>query len=57
MIISMFAYLFKLIESINIKDCKEIQPAHPKEDESWVFTGRTDVEAEALILWPPDTKS
>ena len=38
-------------------DCMEIQPAHPKEDRSWVFTGRTDVEAETPILWPPDAKS
>ena len=38
-------------------DCKEIQPVHPKGDQSWVFTGRTDVEAETPILWPPDTKS
>ena len=37
--------------------CKEIQPVHPKGDQSWVFTGRTDVEAEAPILWPPDAKS
>ena len=37
-------------------DCKEIQPVHPK-DQSWVFTGRTDVEAETPILWPPDAKS
>ena len=36
---------------------KEIQPVHPKGDQSWVFTGRTDVEAEAPILWPPDAKS
>ena len=36
-------------------DCKEIQPVHPKGDESWVFIGRTD--AEAPILWPPDVKS
>ena len=34
-------------------DCKEIQPVHPKGDQSWVFTGGTDVEAEAPILWPP----
>ena len=34
-------------------DCKEIQPVHPK-DQSWVFIGRTDAEAEAPILWPPD---
>ena len=33
-------------------DCKEIQPVHPKGNQSWVFTGRTDVEAEAPILWP-----
>ena len=38
-------------------DCKEIQSVHPKEDQSWVFTGRTDVEAETPILWPPDEKS
>ena len=38
-------------------DCKEIQPVHPREDQSWLFTGRTDVETEAPILWPPDVKS
>ena len=38
-------------------DCKEIKPAHPKGDQSWVFIGRTDVEAEIPILWPPDAKS
>ena len=38
-------------------DCKEIQPAHPKGDQSWVFIGRTDVEAETPILWPPDVES
>ena len=38
-------------------DCKEIQPVHPKGDQSWVFIGRTDVEAESPILWPPDAKS
>ena len=38
-------------------DCKEIQPVHPKGYQSWVFTGRTEVEAETLILWPPDAKS
>ena len=37
-------------------DCKEIQPVHPKEDQSWVFIGRTDAEAETPILWPPDAK-
>ena len=38
-------------------DCKEIQPVHPKGDQSWVFTGRTDVEAETPILWPSDEKN
>ena len=38
-------------------DCKEIQPVHPKGDQSWVFIVRTDVEAETSILWPPDAKS
>ena len=38
-------------------DCKEIQPVHPKGDQSWVFFGRTDTEAETPILWPPDVKS
>ena len=38
-------------------DCKEIQPVYPKGDQSWVFIGRTDVEAETPILWPPDVKS
>ena len=38
-------------------DCKEMQAVHPKGDQSWVFIGRTDVEAETPILWPPDAKS
>ena len=38
-------------------DFKEIQPAHPKGNQSWVFIGMTDVEAETPILWPPDAKS
>ena len=38
-------------------DCKEIQPVHPKGDQSWVFTGRTDVEAETPVLWPPDGRA
>ena len=37
-------------------DCKEVQPVHSK-DQSWVFTGRTDAEAETPILWPPHAKS
>ena len=38
-------------------DCKEVQPVHPKGDQSWVFIGSTDVEAETPILWPPHVKS
>ena len=38
-------------------DCKEIQPVHPKGDQSWVFIGGTDVETETSILWPPDVKT
>ena len=38
-------------------DCREIQPIHPKRDQSWVFIGRIDVETETPILWPPDVKS
>ena len=38
-------------------DCKETQPVHPKGDQSWIFIGRTDAEAETPILWPPDVKN
>ena len=38
-------------------DCKGIQPVHPKGDQSWVFIGRTDVETETPVFWPPDAKS
>ena len=38
-------------------DCKEIQSVHPKGNHPWIFIGRTDAEAEAPILWPPDVKS
>ena len=38
-------------------DCKEIQPGHPKGNRSWVFIGRTDVEVETSVFWPPDAKS
>ena len=47
--------LEKTLESL--LDCKEIQPVHPKGDQSWVFIGRTDAEAETPILWSPDAKS
>ena len=38
-------------------NCKENQPVYPKGDQSWVFIGRTGVEAETTVLWPPDSKS
>ena len=38
-------------------DSKEIKPVNPKEDQPWKFTGKTDAEAEAPILWPPDAKN
>ena len=38
-------------------DCKEIQPVNPNGNQSWVFIGRTDVEAETPVVWPPDAKS
>ena len=38
-------------------DCKEIQPVHPKGNQSWIFIGRTDTEAETPTLWPPDAKN
>ena len=41
----------------NPLDCKEIKSVNPKGDQSWIFIGRTDAEAEAPILWPPDAKS
>ena len=47
--------LEKTVESPS--GCKEIQPVHPKGDQSWVFIGRTDAEAETSILWPPHAKS
>ena len=42
---------------IDTFELKEIQPVHPKGDQSWVFIGRTDVEAETPVLWPPDAKN
>ena len=47
--------LEKILESL--WDCKEIRPVHPKGNQSWIFFGRTDAEAEAPILWPPDGKN
>ena len=48
-------YLEKILDSP--LDCKKIQAVHPRGDQSWVFIGRTDAEAETPILWPPDVKS
>ena len=50
-----FVVLEKTLESP--LDCKEIQPVHPKGNQSWIFIGRTDAEAETAILWPLDTKN
>ena len=47
--------LEKTLESLLI--CKEIQPVHPKGNQSWIFIGRTDAEAETPLFWPPDVKS
>ena len=52
--IDAFVVLEKTLESP--LDCKEIQPVYPKGDQSWVFTGRTDAEAETPILWLPHVK-
>ena len=41
----------------NPLDCKEIQPVHPKGNQSWIFIGRTDAETESPLLWPPDVKN
>ena len=56
-----FLYFFVLIAEEGYLesplDCKEIQPVHPKGDQSWVFIGRTDAESETPVLWPPHAKS
>ena len=60
-----FWTVFKKLEKFNVLektlesplDCKEIQPVHPKGDQSWVFIWRTEVEVETPILWPPEAKS
>ena len=52
---SFLMVLEKTLEST--LDCKEIQPVHPKGDQSWVFIGRTDAEAETPVLWPSHAKS
>ena len=57
-----FYFIFKLYIIVEKTlesplDCKEIQPVHPKGDQSWVFIGRTDAKAETPVLWPPHVKS
>ena len=53
-----WCFLTAVLETLESPlDCKEIQPIHPKGDQSWVFIGRTDAEAETPILWPPDVKN
>ena len=42
---------------VSLLDCREIKPVNPKGNQSWIFTGRTNAEAEAPILWPPDAKN
>ena len=41
----------------NPLDCKEIKPVNPKENQSWIFSGRTDAETETPLVWPPDAKN
>ena len=53
--IDAFELLEKTLESP--LDCKEVKPVHPKGNQSWIFIGRTDSEAETSILWPPDVKN
>ena len=53
--IDAFELLVKTLESS--LDYKEIQPVHPKGKQSWMFIGRSDVEAETAVLWPPNVKS
>ena len=55
-------FLLQVLQAPNLTfesplDCKEIQPVHPKGDQSWVFIGGTDAEAETPILWQPHAKS
>ena len=50
-------YAFELWCWRRLLDCKKVQPIHPKGDQSWMFIGRTDAEAETPILWPPHVKS
>ena len=58
--LSLLAILWNSVFKLSLEgplDCKEIQPVHPKGNQSWVFTGRTDGEGETAILWPPHAES
>ena len=56
--LSLSLHIFHLEKTLESPlDCKEIQPVHPKGNQSLIFIGRTDAEAEAPILWPPDVKN
>ena len=48
---------FSKFQGKNQSDCKEIKPVNPKGNQSWIFIGRTDAEAETPTLWPPDAKN
>ena len=50
-------WCWKKLLRVSSLDCKEIQPVHPEGNQSWIFIGKTDAEAETLILWPPDAKN
>ena len=53
-----FVWTVMLVKTlVSSLDCKEIQSVHPKGNQSWIFIGKTDTEAETPILWPPDAKS
>ena len=54
---AVYPYCLRMKTPESPLDCKEIQPVHPKGDQSWVFIGRTDAEAETPVLWPPHVKS
>ena len=54
-------WCFQIVVMVNtlesLLDCKEIKPVNPKGNQPWIFIGRTDAEAESLVLWPPDAKN
>ena len=56
-IVGLYEIMYVKLSKMSSLDCKEIQPVHLKGDQSWVFIGRTDAEAEIPVLWLPDAKS